>query len=270
MVRAAATAGADAAKFQRRDNAHLYSPALLAAPYVGPNSYGATYGEHRAALEIALPVYRYLLERGAAAGIHVFATAFDERSADDLCEVGVPALKLASGSLTDLALLTHVRSLGKPIILSTGGGTMEDIDRAVATLYGHVPLALLHCTAEYPVKDPAHLNLNVIWKLRERFRSLVIGWSAHDVSPNASGITNALVAYGLGANIFEFHFTLDHTQKGTDHAFSLEPAGLKKLCDDLKRAYVARGDGIKVFYEEERKPIAKMRRTEKDGVWQIR
>lgn len=184
--------------------------------------------------------------------------------------MGVPALKLASGSLTDLALLTHVRTLGKPIILSTGGGTMKEIDEAVATLYGHVPMALLHCTAEYPVKDPAHLNLNCIWKMRERYKPLVIGWSAHDVSPETSGITNALVAYGMGANIFEFHFTLDHTLTGTDHAFSLEPAGLTKLCADLKRAFVARGDGIKVFYEEERKPIAKMRRTLQDGVWQIR
>lgn len=269
MVDAAAAAGAHAAKFQRRDNARLYSRALLDKPYPGPHSYGATYGEHRAALELRLEVYRDLIERGRLCGVDVFATAFDERSADTLHQVGVPAVKLASGALTDIPLLNHVAWLGRPVILSTGGGTERDIDRAVAILDGQVPLALLHCTAEYPVTDSTRLNLNCIWKLRERYPHLVIGWSCHETG-DVSGIASALVAYGLGANIFEFHFTLSRQQKGTDHGFSLEPHGLQKLCKDLARAYVARGDGIKRFYEQERGPISKMRRTLQDGVWQIR
>lgn len=257
LIKAAARAGAHAVKLQKRSNETLYSSELLNQPYDNEHSYGATYGEHRAALELGLG--GYVSCRAVALGFRLefFATAFDEASADFLMRVGVPAIKIASGGLTDAPLLQHVAGLGVPIILSTGGGTWEDVDRAVNLLSaGRSPFALLHCTAAYPVLNYAELNLLAIVEMRARYPDTVIGWSGHD-----SGIAMSLVAYAYGARILEKHFTLNRALKGTDHAFSLEPSGLRKLCRDLDRAHAASGDGIKRLYESERKPLAKMRRV---------
>lgn len=252
MFDAAIESGVDAVKLQKRDNATLYSRQLLEKPYDNENSYGATYGAHREALEFGRDEY-ITVHPGLAAGF--IATAFDERSADFLARAHVDAIKIASGGLTDLPLLRHVASLHIPVILSTGGGTMPDIDEAVNEITAvHEDLAILHCTAAYPVRDFGELNLRVITTLRQRF-PYVIGWSGHD-----SGIAMALVAYTLGARIIEKHFTLNRAMKGTDHAFSLEPQGMAKLCRDLRRAHEALGDGVKRYYESERAPIAKMRR----------
>lgn len=257
LIRAAASAGADAVKFQKRDNATLYSSELLAQPYDNENSYGKTYGEHRAALEFGHDEFVYCIGSAYGRSITWFATAFDEASADFLMELEVPAIKIASGGLTDTALLSHVGGLGVPIILSTGGGDWGDVDTAVDVLTrAGASFALLHCTATYPVLQWSELNLLTIVEMRARYPEVVIGWSGHD-----SGIAMALVAYAYGARIIEKHFTLNRAMKGTDHAFSLEPAGLTKMCRDLKRAHEAKGDGVKRWYESERKPIAKMRRV---------
>lgn len=257
LIKAAARAGAHAVKLQKRDNATLYSRELLDQHYDNENSFGATYGLHRSALELDLGAY--VSCRAVAKGFNVafFATAFDELSADFLMRVGVPAIKIASGGLTDAPLLQHVAGLGVPIILSTGGGTWDDVDRAVNLLSaGRSPFALLHCTAAYPVLNYAELNLLAIVEMRARYPETVIGWSGHD-----SGIAMSLVAYAYGARILEKHFTLNRAMKGTDHAFSLEPAGLRKLCRDVARAHEAQGDGVKRLYESERKPLSKMRRV---------
>ena len=255
MIRVAAACGAEAAKFQRRTNATLYSEALLNQPYENENSYGKTYGEHRAALELSLIDYTALQAEAARNKIACFATAFDEQSADDLMSIGVPAIKIASGGLTDTALLKHVAGLRVPIILSTGGGTVREIDHAVETVTAvHSQLAILHCTAAYPVRDFAELNLRCIQTFRERY-PYVIGWSGHD-----SGIAMSVAAYTLAARIIEKHFPLNRASKGTDHAFSLEPAGLGKLCRDLQRAHGAMGDGHKRYLPSEVGPISKMRR----------
>ena len=255
LVRTAAHCGASACKFQKRDNATLYSQALLNAPYVNENSFGHTYGEHRAALELSGDGLRVVGAAALSAGIASFATAFDEASADLLAELSAPAFKLASGGLTDLPLIRHVAAFGKPVILSTGGGTVADIDRAVEAL-GSCPHAILHCTASYPLK-PEEANLRVIGTLRQRYPDTVIGWSSHH-----PGIALSLVAYALGARILEHHFTMNRAWKGTDHAFSLEPKGLQTLVEDLEKTRRALGDGVKVFYDSERGPIAKMRRVE--------
>lgn len=255
MIDAAAEAGASAVKFQCRHNETLYSRDLLDQPYDNENSYGATYGAHRAALELSPRDLARAQARARLRAVSYFATAFDERSADTLAELGVPAFKIASGGLTDLPLLRHVSQFDVPIILSTGGGTFSDVDRAVQCITArHQKLALLHCTASYPCAFE-ELNLRVIPVLRERYPELVIGWSGHD-----NGIAMSVAAYVLGARIIEKHFTLNRAMKGTDHAFSLEPGGLRKLCRDLTRARTALGDGAKRYYESERKPIAKMRR----------
>lgn len=259
MIHAAADAGAHAVKFQKRDNATLYSQALLDQPYDNENSYGPTYGAHRDALELTADDFRALQGVAGYREVTCFSTAFDEPSADLLADLRMPAYKIASGSLTDLDLLTHIARIKKPIILSTGGGTMRDIDRAVNAIVPINPeLALLHCTASYPCAFE-ELNLRCIPVLRKEYPNLVIGWSGHD-----NGIAMSVAAYVLGARIIERHFTLSRASKGTDHGFSLEPAGLKKLCRDLERARVALGDGVKQYYESERKPIAKMRRRPTD------
>lgn len=266
MVRVAAACGVDAVKFQKRENQTLYSAAMRAAPYTGEQSFGPTYGAHREALELCQYDYDELRVDATSARIACFATAFDVPSLITLLKVGVPAIKLASGSVTDTPLLSQVAVCGVPVILSTGGSTDKEIDQAVNILSRWTrQFALLHCTAAYPVLDFAELNLRCITTLRERYPETVIGWSGHD-----SGIAMASVAVALGARIIEKHFTLNRASKGTDHAFSLEPGGMRKLVRDLQRAHVALGDGVKRVYESERGPIAKMRRVEQDGVWQVR
>lgn len=265
LIKSAYACGADAVKLQKRENRTLYSDALLHQPYENEHSFGKTYGEHREILEFGELEYRELQKWSSSLPIPLFATAFDEPSADFLAALDVPAFKIHSGGLTDKPLLQHVASLGKPIILSTGGGTEQDIDRAVNWIVNaNRMIALLHCTASYPLK-PEEANLSVIGTLRQRYPEFVIGFSSH--SP---GIAFSLIAYAFGARIFEHHFTNNRAAKGTDHAFSLEPKGLETLVDDLAKLRVAIGDGVKVFYDSERKPIAKMRRTQQeDGAWII-
>jgi len=258
MIKIAIQCGVSACKLQKRENATLYSRALLDQPYDHEHSFGSTYGTHRQALEFGEREYQACRGVAKAHGKALFATAFDEASADFLMALGLPAIKIASGGLTDGTLLRYVSTLGVPILLSTGGGTFAAVDRAVNTLTaGRSPFALLHCTAAYPVLDYTELNLRAIVTMRERYPDTVIGWSGH-----VSGIAMPLIAYAYGARLVEMHFTLNRAMKGTDHAFSLEPAGLRKLCRDLDRACQATGDGIKRLYESERKPLSKMRRVQ--------
>ena len=182
-----------------------------------------------------------------------FATAFDEASADLLSELDVPAYKIASGDLRNTPLLRHVAAIGKPLIVSTGGATIEDVDRAVETVTAINPqLCLLQCTASYPA-SVEELELGVIATYRERYPELVVGLSDHQ-----DGIAMAPVAYMLGARVIEKHFTASHTAKGTDHAFSLMPEGMRKLVRDLHRVPAAIGDGVKRPLPSEEAPLRKM------------
>lgn len=257
LIQAAALCGAHAAKCQTRHNDTLYTREMLAAPYEHEQSYGKTYGEHRRALELAPAAYTTCQRVAAEQAITFFSTPFDERSLAFLVDVlHVPAIKLPSSAVTDVAMLTAASRTGLPVLLSTGGSTCPAIDAAVERLTaGRSPFALLHCTAAYPVQRWAELNLRAIPAMRTRYPGTVIGWSGHD-----SGIAMSLVAYAYGARIIEKHFTLNRSLKGTDHVFSLEPAGLTKLCRDLGRAHDANGDGVKRVYDSEVKPLAKMRR----------
>jgi sialic acid synthase len=257
LIEMSAKAGAQAVKLQKRENLTLYSPSLLDAPYENEHSYGNTYGEHRLALEFGAKEYLACRAVASACRIDFFATAFDEASVNFLLQVDVPAIKIASGGLTDHRLLLYAAEFGKPLIVSTGGGDWAAVDAAVELLRGRCPFALLHCTAAYPVLKDEELNLLAIVEMRARYPEVVIGWSGHD-----TGVGMSLIAYAYGARIIEKHVTLNRAMKGTDHAFSLEPKGLQTLCEDLKRAHVANGDGVKRFYESERKPIAKMRRVD--------
>jgi sialic acid synthase len=253
LFHAAHDCGVDAVKLQKRDNRTLFTRELYDQPYDNENSFGATYGEHREALELGRDAYVELRSYALELGLGFFATAFDEPSADFLAELDVPAFKVASGDLTNTPLLRHVASFGKPVIVSTGGATIEDVDRAVDVVGATgAPLCLLQCTAAYPasVED---LNLQVIATLRDRYPETVVGLSDHQ-----DGIAMSLVAYMLGARVIEKHFTLSHTSKGTDHAFSLMPEGMRKLVRDLRRVPDALGDGVKRPLAIEEKPLQKM------------
>jgi sialic acid synthase len=253
LIRRAHEAGANAAKLQKRDNRTLFTTEMFDSPYDNENSFGATYGEHREALEFNREQYVELREYAAGLGITFFATAFDVKSADFLAELDMPAFKLASGDLTNIPLLRHVARFGRPMIMSTGGGAMEDVQRAYDAVMPINPqLCILQCTASYPPSFE-QLDLKVIETFRNAFPDTVIGLSAHD-----SGIAMALVAYVLGARVIEKHFTLNRAMKGTDHAFSLERPGLEKLVRDLRRARVAMGDGVKKRHDTEARPLSKM------------
>jgi sialic acid synthase len=250
---AARDCGADAVKLQKRDNRSLYTHAQYDAPYDNENSFGGTYGEHREALELDRGAYAELHACARELGLTFFATAFDVPSADLLAELDLPAFKIASGDLRNTPLLKYAASFGKPMLVSTGGATIEDVDRAVDAVAPINPqLCLLQCTAAYPAAVE-ELNLSVITTFRERYPDLVIGLSDHQ-----DGIAMALVAYMLGARVMEKHFTLSHTLKGTDHAFSLMPEGMRKLVRDLRRTPAALGDGVKRPLQSEESALRKM------------
>jgi sialic acid synthase len=253
LVHAAAECGVDAVKFQKRDNRRLFTRAFYDSPYDHENSFGATYGEHREMLELDKAGWFELSRYSREAGVAFVAAAFDEPSADLLAELDVDAFKFASGDLLNVPFLRYVAAFGKPMFLSTGGGTLEDIDRAVEAIAAvNRQLCVLHCTASYPA-EVDDLNLSVIPSLTERYPELVIGLSDHH-----NGIAMAPVAFMLGARAFEKHFTLNHAWKGTDHAYSLMPDGMRRFVRDLHRVPAALGDGVKRRLPSEERPLEKM------------
>ena len=262
MILAAAAAGVDAVKLQKRDLSYWseHDPRWY-QPYNSEHAFGATYGEHRAALEFDADQHDHLLQFAERQGLVYFATAFDLRSLDLLAQIGVPVIKLASASITNIPLLDACAITGLPVIASTGGATSREVINGVSHLLGRVPgspttVAVLHCVATYPTQA-CELNLNAIKTMRADFPNLVVGLSDH-----FSGIAFSPVAYVLGARIFEKHFTLHRADKGTDNAFSLEPEGMRKLVRDLRRTREALGDGVKRRLPEEVQALRNMGRRD--------
>lgn len=250
---AAKNAGVNAVKLQKRDNWSLYTKEMYNKPYENRNSYGSTYGEHREHLEFGWPEYVELQKFANELNLDFFATAFDVPSANFLSKLNPPAYKIASGDIKSIPLLKYVASLGKPLILSTGGATLADVRRAYEAIMPINPdLCIMQCTAGYP-PEWEELNLKVIETYRREFPEIVIGFSSHD-----SGIAMAIAGYVLGGRVIEKHFTLNRAMKGTDHAFSLEPEGMRKMVRDLRRLRNALGDGIKITYDSEKAPVIKM------------
>ena len=180
--------------------------------------------------------HKPLFEHAKKEGITLFSTPFDETAVDLLESLNTPAYKIASFELTDLPLIEYVARTGKPIILSTGMATAEEIQEAVVTAKkaGCKDIALLHCVSSYPAPiEQAHLRQ--IPALAERFE-LPVGLSDHTL-----GTTASVVSVALGACVIEKHFTLSRADKGPDSEFSLEPRELKKLCEDVKAAWCALG-----------------------------
>lgn len=256
LFKLAKNCGADAAKLQKRDNRALFTRKMYDSPYASENAFAPTYGAHREFLEFGRDEYLELKAYAADIGITFFSTAFDFPSVDFLADIDLPAFKMASGDLTNIPLLKYVAETGKPMFVSTGGGQMEDVIRAHdAIMPINSQICIMQCTAAYP---PVYeeMNLRVIESFRERFPDVVVGFSSHD-----SGISMPVIGYMLGARVVEKHFTLNRAMKGTDHAFSLERGGLRRMVRDLKRARIALGDGIKRRYEGENAPLFKMAKT---------
>jgi N-acetylneuraminate synthase/sialic acid synthase len=253
LFRQAKECGANSVKLQKRDNRTLFTRAAFDRPYDNENSFGPTYGAHREALEFGRAEYLELQAYARELGITFFSTAFDMRSADFLAELDMPVFKIASGDLRNIPLLKYVAQIGRPMIVSTGGGALDDVQRAYdAIMPINEQLAILQCTASYPASFE-HLDLGVIRTFKAQFPEVVVGYSGHD-----NGIAMAVAAYVLGARIVEKHFTLNRAMKGTDHAFSLEPQGLRKMVRDLRRTRIAIGDGVKKVHEVEEAAVTKM------------
>ena len=247
MFRAAAEAGANAVKLQKRDNRSLYTRAFFDKAYNGENSFGRTYGEHREALEFDAFEYAELMAYASELGVAMFATAFDLPSVEFLEQFDMPAYKVASADVNNHPLLREVARTRRPIIFSTGGAAIEEVRRAHEVLSEETDqLCVLQCTAGYPAAWD-ELDLRVIDTYRRIFPSTVVGLSSHDngiamVDPREPASQDAL----------------DRTMRGSDHPFSLEPQGLRKMVRDLGRARLALGQGIKRVYDSERAPIEKM------------
>lgn len=241
LVDAAADAGADAVKFQ---TFRAESLASASAPQAAYQRRAAGRSEGQLAmlkrLELSEAGHRRALARAKRRGITFISTPFDETSADFLDRLGVPLFKIPSGEVTNLALLRHVARKRRPVILSTGMSTLAEVRDAVAALRraGCRDLTVLHCVSNYPA-DPKDANLRAMRTMAEAFR-VPVGWSDH-----TTGLTTAVAAVALGAEVLEKHFTLDKRLPGPDHAMSLSPTELKAYVAAAHEAADALGDGVK-------------------------
>lgn len=248
LVDAAAEAGADAVKFQTFSADRLVTGLSPKATYqcetTDPKE---SQFEMLKKLELSEDAHRELKLRAEQHGLVFLSTPFDSESADLLEKLGVLAFKVGSGELTDLPLLAHIAQKRKPMILSTGMSTMEEVTQAVRTVQkaGLEEIALLHCVSAYPA--PAEeANLRAMRILRRDF-DVPVGYSDH-----TEGIDVALMAVACGANIIEKHLTLDRTLAGPDHRMSLEPTEFKAMVRDIRNAEKILGNGVKQPMPSER------------------
>lgn len=251
LIAAAAAAGCHAVKFQKRTVERVYSAAALAAPRESP--FGTTTGDLKRGLELHAIDYAAIAAACRDAGVMWFASCWDEASVDFIERFNPPCYKVASPCLTDHELLRHHRATGRPILLSTGMSTLDEIDAAVEVL-GRDQLVLMHCTSTYP-SEPGELNLRAIPALAERY-GVPVGYSGHEV-----GLAASVGAAALGAVVIERHLTIDRAMWGSDQAASVEPQGFARLVKDVLAIERALGDGVKRVYESELPALRKLRRV---------
>ena len=250
MMLSAKKCGADYVKSQKREPKLCLTEEQYNRPYDSPNSFGTTYGEHKEALEFSEDEWNELFDFADKNEMKLFASVFDEASASMMNRMGAELFKVGSAEVGKLELLKHIKSFGKPIILSTGMSTLEEIDEAVDVLSG-ADLTIMHCTSAYPCKEE-DVNLNVINTLKERY-SVPVGLSGHYVQ-GSGAIESAAAA--LGVTWVERHFTLDRTMKGSDQSSSLEPTGLERVVKSIRSVEQAMGSCDKTILECE-KPARK-------------
>lgn len=221
--------GMDAVKLTKRDLAYELSASQMSMPYTGRNSFGKTYGEHRAHLELSDEAHFELYQYAKSFGLD-FVETLCAPSCTSLLRYFTPDyLKVASRDLTNLPLLEVMAETGIPMILSTGMADQRDLDEALNTVTRfHQQVAILHCVSEYPTQ-PHNVNLRTITFLLKHYSQFVIGFSDHTI-----GISTPVAAVAMGARIIEKHITLDRRMRGTDQAGSLGPDGLNRMVRDLR------------------------------------
>jgi N-acetylneuraminate synthase/N,N'-diacetyllegionaminate synthase len=255
LVDAAADAGADVIKFQTFDPVLLASPAAVTAEYQQRTQHHSQLDMLRG-LTLPEHVFADLQDHAQQRGLVFLSTPFDRPSVDLLTRLDVPAFKISSGDLTDHLLLRQVARAGRPVLLSTGMSTLEQVERAMAAIreIADVPIALLHCVSSYPAPAAA-CNLRAMAALRQHF-SVPVGFSDHTL-----GTSVALAAVALGATIVEKHLTLDARMPGPDHQASLEPDDFADLVSGVRDVEAALGSGAKVVVPIEREASLLGRRS---------
>lgn len=251
LITIAVAAGCDAVKFQKRTVDVVYTAEELAKPRESP--FGLTNGDLKRGLEFTYEEYQEIDRYCAQVKIPWFASCWDEASVDFIDQFNPPCFKIASASLTDDNLLRHTRATGKPLLLSTGMSTLEQVDHAVEIL-GKQDLILLHACSTYPAYYE-ELNLKVIQTLKDRYE-VPVGYSGHE-----TGLPSSLISVAMGACIVERHITQDRSMWGSDQAASLEPNGIGRLASYIRLAERSMGDGVKRVLERERPIIHKLRRV---------
>lgn len=257
LVDIAVESGCNAVKFQKRTVDVVYTREELAKPRENP--FGQTNGDLKRGLEFGEKQFEQIDAYCRDKGIPWFASCWDEAAVDFIDVYDPPCYKIASASLTDDALLKHTRSKGKPIMLSTGMSSHDEIHRAVQVL-GKDDLILLHSCSTYPAYYE-ELNLRVIPVLKQQY-GVPVGYSGHE-----TGIASSVAAVAIGACVIERHITTDRSLWGSDQAASLEPSGITRLVRDIRLVETAMGDGVKRVLEREVPVMQKLRRV---GGWRDR
>jgi N-acetylneuraminate synthase len=253
LIDVAVEAGAQAVKFQKRTPDISTPEHMKSTPRETP--WGTmTYLEYRYRVEFEQEQYSEIDRYCKSVGVDWFASPWDEPSVDFLESMNVVAYKIASASVTDLGMLSKIKDTGKPVILSTGMSTIEQIDKAVETL-GKENLSLMHATSTYPL-PPEEANIRMITTLKERY-GVPVGYSGHE-----TGLQISIAAVALGAVSVERHITMDRAMWGSDHGASLEPKGFVSLVRDIRILEQAMGDGVKRIYPGELAPLSKLRRID--------
>jgi len=250
LIDLAKLSGCDAVKFQKRTIDVVYPAEELAKPRESP--FGETNGDLKYGLEFGQEEYEAIDKYCKGKNMPWFASCWDEGSVDFIAQFDVPCYKIASASMTDDDLLRYTKAKGKPIIMSTGMSTLEQIDHAVE-LIGKENLIILHATSTYPALYD-ELNLLVIPSLKKRY-GVPIGYSGHE-----TGIASSSAAVALGACVVERHITLDRAMWGSDQAASLGPSGIIKMVNEIRLVETSLGDGVKKVIERELPIIKKLRR----------
>ena len=250
LIRVAVACGCDAVKFQKRTPELCVPQSQRSLMRETPWGY-ISYMEYREKVEFGRPQYDEIDRFCSQEGVVWFASCWDNPSIDFLEEFNPPCYKIASASLTNDDLLRHTRATGRPIILSTGMSSLDDIDHAVEVL-GLDNLILLQSVSTYPARYD-ELNLRAIATLRQRYQ-IPVGYSGHE-----TGIASTVAAVALGACCVERHITLDRAMWGSDHAASLEPTGLTRVCRDIRLIETSMGTGDKKVLDRELPIIARLR-----------
>jgi sialic acid synthase len=245
LIDEAKNAGVDAVKFQKRTTEEILTREGLERPYNSPNAFAPTYGEHRNKLEFSKDQYKELKRYAKEKDILFFASVWDEKSADFLEELEIDAYKIPSADTINISLLEYVAKKDRPVLLSTGMNTYDEIEAAVhAVLKYNNRVIIFHCLSLYPSPEEK-INMKFMNFLKYSFGPLPVGYSGHEID-----LLPTLVAVSCGAHIVERHFTLDKNMKGGDHAASLEPHEMKELVDSIKRIERVLGVSEKIMHPE--------------------